>query len=109
MLLSIISVVINIAVIVILNIDLYTDSAYMPDGTEHYWELSPLDKLDKAGMSWQFNLQIFLVAVSVISSILVLFGVKHRIVKIVQIVSLAASVIMFIIIMITSKNIHLKY
>ncbi|MBO4889013.1 MAG: hypothetical protein J5589_11995 [Firmicutes bacterium] len=109
MLLSIISFVINIAMIVILNIELYTDTAYMADGTVHHWELSPIDKLSKADMGWMFNLQIFLVAISVLSSILVLFGVKHRIVKIVQLVSLIASVVMFIIIMITSKNIHLKY
>ena len=109
MLVGIISIILNVVFCVVLHIDMYTESAYMPDGEIRHWIYSPVRKLDHAGEVDIVNLQYVLVAISIISSLLVIFGVKHKIVKIVQIVSIIASAVVFTVIMIMSSRIHLKY
>ena len=109
MVLSIISIIVNVVFFVVLKLNLYTDRAVLGDGTTREWQRSPLDRLYVADKQPLFYLQVFLAAVSIITSILVLVGVKNSIVKIVQIVSTIASVILFVIIMIVAGNIHPKY
>ena len=48
-------------------------------------------------------------AASIITSVLVLLGVKNNLLKTVQFVSLAASTVMFFIIMFITINSHAKY
>ncbi|MBO4819524.1 MAG: hypothetical protein J5528_05225 [Firmicutes bacterium] len=109
MLLSIISIIANIAYTAVLNIAFYTDRAMMPDGHYREWHRSPVSRLSAADESWLYHLQIILVAISIVSSVLVLIGVKNRTVRIVQTVSLIASTVMFVIIMIVTNNIHVHY
>ncbi|MBR3308954.1 MAG: hypothetical protein IKG00_03560, partial [Lachnospiraceae bacterium] len=54
-------------------------------------------------------LQIVFAAVSIITSVLFLFGVRNNIIKIIQLVSTIGSTIVFIIIMIVTSNLHAKY
>jgi len=109
MILSIISIVVNILFIVVLKLDLYTDKIPMPDGDVRTWRGSPADRLDAASKSGLFYLQIFLAAVSVITSILIICGVKNNVVKIIQIASLIASAVLFIVIMVIAQTTHPKY
>lgn len=109
MVLSIISIALNVLIFVVLNLNLYTDRAPMPDGSVREWQRSPVSRLDIADQRYLFYLQIALSAVCAITGILVLFGVKNSIVKIIQIISLAASLIMFAVIMIVTGNTHAKY
>ena len=109
MLLSILSILLNIAYVVVLNISFYTDRASMPTGQFREWHRSPVDRLSIADQSWLFYLQIVLAAVSVITSVLRLFGVRGRALNKVQLISTIASTIVFIIIMIVTSNAHAKY
>ena len=109
MILSIISIVINIVFFIVLKLNLYTDKAHMADGTVRTWHRSPIERLDVAGKNEMFYIQIFLAAVSIITSILILAGVKNNVVRIIQTAALAASAVMFIIIMVTASNTHPKY
>ena len=109
MLLSIISVIADIAVFFVLNIVMYTDRALMPNGETREWHRNPIGRLHAADQDWMLYLQILLAAVSIIGSILTLFGVKNEIIKKVQLISTVASVIMFVIIMVVTANINVKY
>ena len=109
MLISIISIIANIAFFVVLNLPIYTDRAPMPDGSVREWQRSPLGRLDLSDQRIFFYIQIVLAAVSIITSILVLCGVKNNVIKIVQIASSAASLVMFVVIMIISGGVHAKY
>ena len=109
MLLSILSILLNIAYVVVLNISFYTNRAPMPTGQFREWQRSPVDRLSIADQSWLFYLQIVLAAVSVITSVLRLFGVRGRTLNTVQLISTIASTIVFIIIMIVTSNSHAKY
>ena len=109
MVISIISIVANIVFFVVLNLEIYTDRAPMPDGSIREWSRSPVARLGIADQSYLFYLQIAIAAVSIVTGILVLIGVKNNIVRIIQIVSSIASLIMFIIIMIVTGNTHVKY
>ena len=48
MLLSILSILLNIAYVVVLNISFYTDRAPMPTGQFREWQRSPVDRLSIA-------------------------------------------------------------
>ncbi len=109
MLLSIVSVIANILYMVVLNIAFYTDRAMLPDGHYREWHRSPVSRLSLSGQEWLYYIQIALAAVSIIASILALLGVKHRVVRIVQIAGMIASTVMFVIILIVTNNIHAKY
>ncbi len=109
MLLSILSVILNIAYVVVLCIPFYTDRAPMPDGRFREWQRSPIDRLSIADQSFWFYLQILFAAVSVVTSILWLCGVRGRVLNTIQIVSIIASTIVFIVIMIITSNSHAKY
>ncbi len=109
MLLSIVSIIVNIAFFVVLNLDLYTDRAMMPTGQIRVWHRSPISRLHISDQTALLYLQILFAAVSVITSVLVLFGVKSRIVKTVRLASTAASALLFIVIMIVTANSHARY
>ena len=109
MLMSILFIIINIAYFVVLNINIYTDRAMMPTGEIREWHRSPVTRLNIADQSFLIYLQIVFAAVSIITSVLFLFGVRNNIIKIIQLVSTIGSTIMFIIIMIVTSNLHAKY
>lgn len=109
MLMSILFIIINIAYFVVLNINIYTDRAMMPTGEIREWHRSPIARLNIADQSFLIYLQIVFAAVSIITSVLFLFGVRNNIIKIIQLVSTIGSTIVFIIIMIVTSNLHAKY
>lgn len=109
MLISIISIVANILFFVVLNLNIYTDRTSFPDGSTREWQRSPLARLELSDQRYLFYLQIAVAAVSVITSILVICGVKSNAVKIIRNVSSILSLIVFIILMIASSNTHAKY
>ena len=106
---KILSIIVNIAYLVILNIAFYTDRVKMPTGGIREWHRSPVTRLNLSGQSFLFYLQIALVAVSIITSVLLLFGVRHNIIRIIQLVSTIGSTVVFIIIMIVTSNLHAHY
>ena len=105
--LYVISIIVNPIYFFILQMELYTDYGRLPDGEMLVNRRSPIESLYHADMSGLFTLELFFMAVSVVSSILMLFGVKNRIAKIVQIVSTVASTVNFIIILAVSGSVHL--
>jgi hypothetical protein len=109
MLISIASIVLNVLFIVVLNLEFYTDRAHLADGSVREWQRSPLARLGLSDQTYLFYIQIVLAVVSVVTSILVLVGVKNNVIRIIQIVSSVASLIMFIVIMIATSNTHAKY
>ena len=109
MLMSILSIIANIAYFVVLNMNIYTDRATMPTGEVREWHRSPIARLNIADQSFLFYLQMILAAVSIITSVLFLFGVRDRIIRTVQLVSVIGSTIIFIIITIVTSDSHAKY
>ena len=109
MLVSILSIIANIAYFVVLNMNIYTDRAMMPTGEVREWHRSPIARLNIADQSFLFYLQMILAAVSIVTSVLFLFGVRDRIVRTIQLISVIGSTIVFIIILIVTSNSHAKY
>ena len=109
MLLAILSIIVNIAYFVVLNMNIYTDRAMMPTGEVREWHRSPIARLNIADQSFLIYLQVVLAAVSIISSVLFLLGVRSSIIRTIQLVSIIGSTIVFIIIMIVTSNSHAKY
>ena len=109
MLMAILSIIANISYFVVLNLNIYTDRAMMPNGGVREWHRSPITRLNIADQSFLIYLQIVLAAVSMITSLLFLFGARSSIVKTIQLVSITGSTIVFIIIMIVSSDSHAKY
>ena len=109
MFLNIISIVANAVFLAVLNLNLYTDRAMMPNGEMREWHRSPITRLAIADQSWLFYLQLALAAVSIVTSAMVLFGVRADVVRKIQLISFIASALMFIVIMIVTSNTHAKY
>ena len=109
MLMSILSIIANIAYFVVLNMNIYTDWATMPTGEIREWHRNPIARLNIADQSFLFYLQMILAAVSIITSVLFLFGVRGRMIRTIQLVSIIGSTIVFIIIMIVTSNSLAKY
>ena len=107
--LGIVSIIADVAFLIALKVNIYTDKAHMADGTTQVWHCSPADRLDACGKHELMYLQIFLAAVSVITSVLLVFGVRNNIVRIVQLISTAGSIVVFIIIMIIADRTHPRY
>ena len=76
MLRSLISVVVNIVYCVVLNLTLFTDRAVMPGGEVRQWRHSAIGRLGLSGQSALVYLQLFFTAVSLVTSGMMLFGVK---------------------------------
>lgn len=109
MLITILSIILNIGFFVVLNLNIYTDRAMMPNGEFREWHRSPLTRLSIAGQSFLIYLQIVLAAVSIITSVLFLFGVRSRMIRTIQLLSIVGSAVVFIIIMIVTSGAHAKY
>ena len=109
MLMTILSIIVNILYFVILNLNIYTDRAMMPNGEVREWHRSPITRLNIADQSFLIYLQIILAAVSLITSILFLFGVRSSTIRTIQLVSTIGSTIVFIIIMIVTSDLHVNY
>ena len=109
MLLNIISILLNALIFVILNLPLYTDRARMPNGVLREWKRSPISRVNIAGRSALLYLQIAVSAACVITSVLLLLGVKNKMLRTVQIISTIAAGLVFIIIMIVSGDSHANY
>ena len=109
MMMAILSMIANVAYLVILNIAFYTDRVKMPTGEIREWHRSPVTRLNLSGQSFLFYLQIVLAAVSILTSVLLLFGVRSSIIKTIQLVSMIGSTVVFVIIMIVTANSHVHY
>ena len=109
MMMSILSIIVNIAYFVILNTALYTDRAKMPTGEIREWHRSPVARLNISDRSFLFALQIVFAAVSIIAGVLLLLGVRKSIIKTIQWVSTIGSTVMFVLIMILTADSHVRY
>lgn len=109
MMMAILSMIANAAYLVILNIAFYTDRVKMPTGEIREWYRSPVTRLNLSGQSFLFYLQIVLAAVSILTSVLLMFGVRSSIIKTIQLVSMIGSTVIFVIIMIVTANSHVHY
>ena len=109
MLMPILSIIVNIVCFIVLNSELYTDRAMMPTGDVREWHRSPVARLSISDQSFLFYLQVVLAAVSILTSVLLLFGIRSSIIQKVQRVSTIGSVVMFVIIMIVTGNSQVKY
>ncbi len=109
MLMTILSIIANIAYFVVLNLNIYTDRAVMPTGQVREWRRSPITRLNIADQSFLIYLQIVFAAVSMITSVLFLFGVRSRTIRTIQLVSVIGSTIVFLIIMIVTSDSHARY
>ena len=109
MLVTILSIIANIVYFVVLNMNIYTDRTIMPDGRVREWHRSPIARLHMADQSFLLYLQIILVAVSIITSVLFLCGVRNSIIRKIQLVSIIGSTVMFAVIMIVTADSHVKY
>ena len=109
MLMTILSIIVNITFFVVLNMNIYTDRAMMPTGEVREWHRSPIARLSIADQSFLIYLQIVIAAVSIITSVLFLFGVRNKTIRTIQLVSVIGSTIVFILIMIVTSNSHVNY
>ena len=109
MLMTILSIIANIAYFAVLNMNIYTDRAMMPTGEVREWHRSPITRLHIADQSFLIYLQMVLAAVSMLTSILFLFGVRSKTLRTIQLVSVIGSTIVFILIMIVTSNSHVNY
>ncbi len=109
MLIAILSILVNIVYFVVLNLAIYTDRAVMPAGNIREWHRSPIDRLNIADQSFMLYLQIAVAAVSIITSILLLFGVRSQTVKTIQLISTIGSTVIFIFILILTSTANAHY
>ena len=105
---GIVSIIAHIIFVVIFNLVIFTDRAILPDG-ERIYHRSILDRLEVGGSNGILFFQILFGAISIVTGILMFFGIKNNVLKIVQIASTVASIITFIIIFLTASGIHPKY
>ena len=109
MMMTILSIIINITYFVVLNTNIYTDRAMMPTGEVREWHRSPITRLNISDQSFLVYLQIVLAAVSIITSVLFLFGVRSSKIRTIQCISTIGSTIVFIIIMIVTSYLYANY
>lgn len=105
----ILTIIADIIYIIVLNTAFYTDSAMMPDGKMRHWQRSPLSRLNLSDMSYLYYLQLLCIAVSVVTAVMLLFGMKSETLKKVWIISSIISALVFVIILIVTANSHAKY
>ena len=109
MLMSIIAFMANAVFWLLLNRDIYVDRAPMPDGGYREWQRSAITRLRISGQTWILYLEAAFMAISIIASVLVLLGIKNNVIKAIQLISLMAVTVMFIIIMIVTANKNVRY
>ena len=103
------TIVANIVFYIVLHMEMYTDRAHMADGSVQVYHKSPLDRLGVGDRYGLYHLQLMFMVVSCVTGILLICGVKNNIVRVAQLVSSVASIVVFIAIMVVSKGIHPKY
>ncbi|MCR5735006.1 MAG: hypothetical protein K6G22_10405 [Lachnospiraceae bacterium] len=109
-LLYIISVMTNAVFFVILRTDLYTDRYHLPDGEMGVHTRSPIERIYTADNPVLLYLQILSMIISTAAALLLIFGVKGRIVKTVWITGMIASAVIFVIILVYTKtSVHPHY
>ena len=84
MLMNILSIIVNIAYLVVLNLAFYTDRVKMPTGEIREWHRSPVTRLSISNQSFLFYLQIVLAAVSIITSVLLFLGFQKSLINFFQ-------------------------
>lgn len=109
MLTGLITIIVSTVYYAVLNANLYTDRARMPNGEVSVRQQSPIDRLYAADLSALLYLQLIFAAVSVITGILTLFGVRTRVVRTVRQISTIASTVMFVVILIITGSTHPNY
>ncbi|MBR2746329.1 MAG: hypothetical protein IKD99_06380 [Erysipelotrichaceae bacterium] len=109
MLLSIISVAVNVAYFLIMNLQIYTDRAMMANGQVREWKRSRISRLNMSGRTWLLYAQMFFALIAIVTSLLIIFGVKNMTIRKVQLISMAASTVMFAVIMFVSGNTFVNY
>lgn len=109
MLLSIVSLILNILYCVVLNLELYTDRAVMPTGEIREWHRSPITRLQISDKTLFLYLQAAFVVVSILASVLILLGVRNSVVHTVCLVCTIASTVTFAVIMFMTGNAHVNY
>ncbi|MBR5336978.1 MAG: hypothetical protein IK152_03245 [Lachnospiraceae bacterium] len=68
-----------------------------------------IDSLFHADMNGLINIEMLFMVVSIISSVMMLFGMSSSALRTVQRVSTIASTVVFVVIMIAAGNVHLTY
>ncbi len=106
---SVLSILANIVYILILNASLYTDRAAMPNGEIREWHHSPLYRLSSADQMFLFYFLLVCIAVSAVTAILKLAGMRSDTVHKVWLISSILSAAVFFLIMIITGNTHVKY
>ncbi len=109
MLQSVVTVFLNAVFMIVLHLKLYSDRFVLPGEAARTWRRSPVESLQTADMPALLILQYVFVIVSVVSAVLVLFGVKSRTVRIVRLASAVGSAVMFVLIMIVSASVRPRY
>ncbi len=109
MLRTVLPIIIDLASFLILNLRLFTDRYTLPDGEERIRQYNAIEKIENGDNTAVLYLQIFFLLISISSTILLALGFKNRIIRLIQLLSTAAVVLLAIIMMIIAANTHLKY
>ena len=109
MLLTILSLLADAVCCWIPTRNLYTDRAMLPDGEMHEWRRSPLHRLEATGQAQLMHLQWALAAISAVTGILLLLGVKSRAVYAIQRIATVASTAVFVIILLVAGGVRERY
>lgn len=109
MLLSMISVAVNVAYYLIMNLQIYTDRAMMANGQVREWKRSRISRLRMAEKTWLLYAWVAFAVVAVVTSLLTMFGVENTVIRKAQLISTVASTVMFAVIMILTGNSYAHY
>ena len=109
MLMNILCVILNIVYLIVLNMAIYTDRAPLPSGGVREWHRSPVTRLHMADQSFLFYLEVALAAVSILTGLLLMFGVRSAVIRKIRLIAAIGSTIIFIVIMFVTSNTHVKY
>ena len=106
---TILSIIVNIVYYLVMNTAIYIDRAKMANGEVREWHRSPVDRLNMADKGILYYLQLILAIISIITSVLLLSGISSSIVKKIQLITTIGSTVVFLIIMIVTASINVKY
>lgn len=109
MVLSIITIAADLLLFAVLNIKLFTDRFTLPDEERKVIHRSSIDSLDVADKRYLLYVFLFFAVVGIVTAVLYMCGVKNNIVKVIRLISLICSAVMFIIIMIVAVTTHPSY
>ena len=107
--LNLIPVILNILYCIILHIPFYTDRIILPGGMTQTYKQSPADRLYTADMPYLLYLQYLFILIGLITSLLILFGMKQNALKTVRLISTVLSAVLFTVILFLASMNHPKY